>query len=369
MPELDTSAGVGTWLSATTRLRFDLGNNRYEPTFQVDRAYVKAQLGALAVEAGRDALALGPSARSALMVSRNAAPLDQLRAWTRPFALPFLDADALRVSFFYFIARLRQPQTFDGTLVDCTRMQLDLFKRIELGGTRLLQFGGSGALPVGLEDFVWLHFHRKHDATGRAFSDNRLGFDLSVSVPELAGGRFYIDFSSEEFRRQELNVFQYEADYLIGVELRALEAGPLRRMQLEATRTGRLSQEGLYWLTGWTNADRTLGSALGPDALALYLRAELELRFGRVSPWVEWVRFSSDTYKDDGRGDGGIVVDKSGPAEGRQRAGVDFAIPLGRSAWLEANAYAERMTNADLIPGSSRLNAGLLATLRFAPDF
>jgi hypothetical protein len=248
-------------------------------------------------------------------------------------------------------------------------MQLDLFKRIELGGTRLLQFGGSGALPVGLEDFVWLHFHRKHDATGRAFSDNRLGFDLSVSVPELAGGRFYIDFSSEEFRRQELNVFQYEADYLIGVELRALEAGPLRRMQLEATRTGRLSQEGLYWLTGWTNADRTLGSALGPDALALYLRAELELRFGRVSPWVEWVRFSSDTYKDDGRGDGGIVVDKSGPAEGRQRAGVDFAIPLGRSAWLEANAYAERMTNADLIPGSSRLNAGLLATLRFAPDF
>ncbi len=369
MSELDSSAGVGSWLSGTTRLRFDLGNNRYQPALQVDRAYLKAQLGALAVEAGRDTLALGPSARAAIMVSQNAAPLDQLRAWTRPFALPFLDADVLRVSFLYFIARLRQPQTFEGTLVDCTRMQLDLFKRIELGGTRLLQFGGSGAPPVGFEDFVGLHFSRKYDANKRPFSDNRLALDLAVSVPELAGGRVYLEFGSEDFRNQELNVLQYEADYLIGAEFRALSAGPLRRVLLEVTKSGRLSQEGLYWLTGWTNAGRTLGSPLGPDGLSLYLRAELELPVGRISPWVESVRFSSDTFKDDGRGDGGIQVDQAGPTERRQRAGVDLAIALRRWLQLDANAWVERVTTADLRPGSERLNAGVVATLRYAPDF
>jgi hypothetical protein len=193
--------------------------------------------------------------------------------------------------------------------------------------------------------------------------------DLSVSVPELAGGRFYVEFSSEDYRAQELNVLQYEADYLVGAELRALSVGPLRRVLVEATKTGRLSHEGLYWMTGWTNADRTLGTALGPDALSLYLRAELELPFGRVSPWVEAASFSSDTYKDDGRGGGGIQVDQAGPSERRQRAGVDLFIPLGRAVALDANAWAERVTTADLRPGSRRLNAGVAATLRLTPDF
>jgi len=367
--ELDSSAGVGSWLSGTTRLRLDLGNNGYQPALRIDRAYLKAQLGAVALEAGRDTLALGPSARSGLMVTQNAAPLDQLRAWTRPFALPFLDADALRVSFFYCLARLRQPQTFDGTLLQVTRMQLDLFKRIELGGTRLLQFGGKGAPAVGFEQFVALQFTRRYDSQQRPLSDNRLAFDLSVSVPELAGGRIYAEFASEDFRKQELNVLHYEADYLIGAEARALGLGPLQRLLIEATKSGRLSQEGLYWLTGWTNAGRTLGTSLGPDGLALYLRAELELPFGRVSPWVESVRFSSDTYKDDGLGDGGIQVDQSGPAERRQRAGLDLSIALRQSLRLEATAWAERVTNVDLRPGAERFNAGALAALRYAADF
>jgi hypothetical protein len=37
--------------------------------------------------------------------------------------------------------------------------------------------------------------------------------------------------------------------------------------------------------------------------------------------------------------------------------------------WLDANAWAERVTTADLLQGSRRLNAGVVATLRLTPDF
>ena len=369
LPEVDSSAGWGTWLSASTRLRLDFGNNRYAPGVELDRAYLKAQLGPLALEAGRDVIALGPSARAGIQVSRNAAPFDQLRAWTRPFSLPFLDPDAVRVSFFYFLARLRDPQFHEGAFIDCTRMQLDLFRRVQLGGTRLLQFGGSGAPPIGPGSFITEHFGRYYDAKGTPLGDNRLAFDLSVAVPDLLGARFYTELSFEDFRKQELNVFRYDADYLAGAELRAIEAGPLRRVLVEAVKTGRLSQEGLYWLTGWTNAGRTLGSALGPDAFSLELRADLELPFARLSPWVQGVRFFSDTYKDDGQGGGGVVVDQAGPSETRARAGVEVSMPLGPTLRLEANLFVEHVTAPDFVAGTSRRNAGVLAALRYLPDF
>ena len=369
MPEVDSSAGFGSWLSASTRLRLDLGNHQYAPAVELDRVYIKAQLGILAVEAGRDVLALGPSARAALLVSGNSPPLDQLRAWTRPFALPFLDANLFRVSFLYFIARLRDPQFHPGAFVDCTRMQIDLFNHLELGGSRLLQFGGRGAPAIGLGSFISEHFSREYDGKGVPLGDNRLALDAAVSVPALGGARFYVEVTFEDFRKQELNVFRYDADYLLGAEFRALQTGPLRRVLLEAAKTGRLSQEGLYWLTGWTNAGRTLGSPLGPDGLSLYLHADLELPFGRVSPWVEALRFSSDTFKDDGLGGGGVTVDKAGPAERRLRAGLDLSIPLGGSLLFEANLYLERVTTADLVEGSVRRNAGVLAALRYLPRF
>lgn len=366
MAEVDSAAGLGGAVVAATRLRIDLGNHQYEPAVQVDRAYVRAQVGLFGVEAGRDVLSLGPSPRGALLVSRNAAPMDQVRAWVRPFSLPFLDPEALRVSLLYFIARLRQPQARDGAFVDCTRMQLDLFHgRLALGGSRLLQFGGSGAPAVDLGDFVVEHFVRKYDAGGRPLGDNRLAFDAAVSLPELAGTRLYTEATFEDFRSEELNVLRYDTDYLLGADVRALEVGPLRRVFVELAKTGRISQEGLYWLTGWTNAGRTLGSPLGPDGLSLYARAELETPVGPVAPWVEALRFSSDVFTADAGGNAQIAA--RGPVERRERAGLDLAVPVRPAVLLEAGAYVERVVNADFEPGSSRVNGGARVAISWTP--
>src|SRR5258708_38915096 len=106
------------------------------------------------------------------MLSLEPAPAAGLRIWPRPLSLPLLAPDAVRVSFLYFLYRLRNPQTFEGTLLDCTRMQLDFFRRVELGGSRTLEFGGRGAPRVSFADFIGIHFVRLEDAAGQELADN-----------------------------------------------------------------------------------------------------------------------------------------------------------------------------------------------------
>src|ERR1700686_88455 len=316
--EVDSSAGFGEVLSATARVRLDLGNNGYAALAALDRAYVKAQLGVLALEAGRDVIALGPSFRNGLLWSSHAAPIDQLRASTRPFALPFLDGDVLRVSLLYFIARLRQPLGRDGALIDCTRVQFDLFNRVELGASRLLMFGGDGAPNVSFSDFVYEHIRARYPG-GVPLGDNRVSADLAVSVPQLAGARAYLEISFEDFRRKFLNVLQVDTDYLVGLELRALSVGLLRRLFVEVGTTGRVAEQSPDWVTGFSSAGRPFGTPLGPEGESVYLRAELEVPGVRVAPWGEWLRFKSDTYVPNGDGAGGQRIASVGPSENPQR--------------------------------------------------
>src|SRR5216684_4169141 len=116
-PARDSSAGYGTWLSAYTRLRFDAGNHAYSPALDVDRAYVNIEAGPVAFEVGRDVQVLGPAARSALMLSDHAAPLDHVRISTaRPLNLIGENGSILRLSLRYFVGVLRDPQRFHRTL-------------------------------------------------------------------------------------------------------------------------------------------------------------------------------------------------------------------------------------------------------------
>src|SRR5262245_31285878 len=64
--ELDSSAGYGTWLSGSLRLRTETGTDAYATDVELDRAHLDAELGPLAVELGRDAFVLGPSARTSM---------------------------------------------------------------------------------------------------------------------------------------------------------------------------------------------------------------------------------------------------------------------------------------------------------------
>jgi hypothetical protein len=362
--ELDSSAGFANLMTAATRLRLEGGSLAFGQGFAIDRAYLKLEYGPFLLQAGRDVLALGPSVRAAEMVSTNAVAQDGIRVQLHPVALPF--APWLRVSLFYFLDRLRGPQTFRGTLLDCTRAQLDFGDRVQLGGSRLLQLGGEGAPDFGgFWGFIGEHLGRTRDtATGTA-ENNRLSFDLSVRFPELRGARVYYEIAFEDTRQRFFNMLKYDADHLLGLEVRALRLGPWRRLFIELQHTGWVSQEHGLFATGMTNGGRTLGPALGPDGLSLWIRADFEIAGVQVSPWVEWLRFVSDRYDSDQ--DHGVFVTAVGPREYRQRAGADVRAQLARGVRLSAGAFGERVENADLIVGATTHNAGLRVALTFSP--
>src|SRR5258708_542923 len=173
--ELDSAAGFSDLLTAATRLRLAGGSAAFGQGVVVDRAYLKLEYGPLLLQIGRDALALGPSVRAAEMVSDNAVPQDGIRAQLHPIAL----ASWLHLSLFYFLDRLRGPQTFRGTLLDCTRAQLDFADRVQLGGSRLLQLGGEGAPDFGgLWGFVLGHFRTTAETATSTARNNRVSFAL-----------------------------------------------------------------------------------------------------------------------------------------------------------------------------------------------
>jgi len=355
--ELDSAAGYSDLITAATRLRLAGGSEAFGNGLAVDRAYLKLEYRALLLQVGRDALALGPSVRAAEMVSANAVPQDGIHAQLHPVAL----TSWLRLSLFYFLDRLRDPQTFSGTLLDCTRAQLDFADRIQLGGSRLLQLGGKGAPDYGgFWGWIEEHFGRNRNA-----ENNRLSFDLSVRLPELRGGRVYYEIAFEDTRHRFFNMLQYDADHLVGIEVRALRLGAWRRLFIELQHTGWVSQEHSTFTTGMTNGGRTLGSALGPDGLSLWARADVEIAGATVSPWAEWLRFVSDRYgSDEARG---VFVIAVGPIEHRQRLGADLQAQLALDWRLSAGVFGERVENADLVEGATRFNAGLRAALTYTP--
>jgi hypothetical protein len=364
--EMDSSAGYGGWVSAFTRVRVNAGNHDYEPGVDLDRAYVNFELGPVALEVGRDVQVLGPAARSALMLSDNAAPLDHVRISTaRPLDLIGDNGSILRLNLRYFVARLRDPQRFSGTLLTGARAQLDLFEGLELGGTRLLQLGGDGAPSFSFGEFILEHFIRQSGPTGAGISNNRLSFDIAYSFRALRGARAYYELAFEDTRAQFINTLEYQTDHLVGLELIDLDGAGHHGVLVEYHRTGVDSHEHSIFTTGMTNLARTLGSPLGPDTWSLYGRGRIDLAGASLSPWLELASFSSDVYT--ATENGPIVRVSSGVTEHRFRAGIEAAMALPEGTALRVGAFAEHVGNSDFVSGTTLLNAGLLAAFTWTP--
>src|SRR5262249_6714703 len=202
---------------------------------------------------------------------------------------------------------------------------------------------------------------RTREAPGTTAENNRFSVDLSVRFPELSGARLYYEAAFEDYRRVFWNSLRYDADHLLGLELRALRLGPWRRLFVELEHTGWVSQEHSIFTAGMTNAGRTMGSALGPDGLSLWIRGDLEFGQLQVSPWLEWLRFVSDRYDSDETH--GVFVVAEGPMEHRQRLGVELQVQMAPAWWAKAAVFGERIGNTDFAVGTTTYGGGASLTL------
>ncbi len=360
--ELDSSVGYQDWLSLATRLRAAGGNNTYDEGVTLDRVYLSATLGPLGAEVGRDVIVLGPSARTSLGWGDHAPPLDHLRVST---AEPFELTSSVRASVTYVLGQLRDPQTFKDSLVSIGRGQVDIADHVEIGMMQLLQLGGDGAASLDLFDFITEHIRRGDaSASGSDISNRRVGFDVAIRSEAFGGVRFYYQLVFEDWRDRFHHALRHDADHLVGVELAALGRDAL---VVELQKTGVRSQEHTPRTTGFTNAGRVVGSPLGPDAWSLYLGRRVAMRNLTISPWIELVRFSSDTYTF--VVDGPISRATRGTSELRFRGGGRLRRPFAYNLSLEIDAWVELVERLDFEPGVRRENVGAALSWVWRPDF
>jgi hypothetical protein len=367
MSELDSSAGYGAWVSASIRLRAVTGTESYDSDVDVDRAYVNAELGPVALEAGRDVIVLGPSSRTQLGWGDNAPPLDHVRISTaRPIDLIGRSGSALRANLVYLVGRLRAPQTFPGNLVSISRGQLDLADSVEVGMMQLLQTAGDGAPSVDVWDFLLEHVRRRDASAGPTDSSNRrFGLDVAVRIDRLLGARPYYQLMFEDARLAEFDdALRHDADHLVGLELASL--GACRHgLVVEWHKTGVRSHEHSPRTTGFTSAGRIVGSPLGPDAQSLFGGARLELGWSSILPWIEIARLSSDSYTF--TVDGPIERAAKGVAEYRTRGGARWRWPVEPFVRLELEVTLEHVAAAGFEPGARENNLGIAGTVVWQP--
>jgi len=365
--DLDSASGYGRYVSAFVRLRITVGSENYAPIGQWDRAYVNAEWGPLGLEVGRDVLVLGPGARAQMAWGTNAPPLDMVRISALRFKLPGISGHKLRLSFLYFIGRLRDPQHFDGTMIDGVRGQVDLIDNLEIGITNLLQFGGTGANHLGFGDWIAEHFTRKTDASNQDFSNRRVSIDASYSIRRLRGLRLYYEVAFEDWRKQFLDAFVYDADHMAGLDAQALDREGRMGLVVEYQHTGMRSQTHHLWTTGLTNAGRTVGTPLGPDSWSLFASFRVDTGKTRWWPWVEFVRRSSDTYSLMAYAP--IYRTAFGVEETRYRAGLRVTTNPLACMRLDSQAFAERVENFGNVMNATQTNLGFEINLTWTPVF
>src|SRR5437868_12815145 len=216
----------------------------------------------------------------------------------------------------------------------------------------------------GCTGIILEQFGRTRETPSGTAENNRLSFDLAVRLPELRGARVYYEIAFEDTRKAFWNSVEYDADHLLGIELRAIRLGPWRRLFVELEHTGWVSQEHGVFTTGMTNAGHTMGSAMGPDGTSLWIRADFEQAGLTLSPWFEWLRFSGDTYGSDQVQ--GVFVVARGPVEHRQRLGID-AQALFAPLLVSAGLFGERIENTDLVNWATSWSGGLRAAVTWTP--
>lgn len=362
MVELDSAAGYGKWVSVFSRFRVSGGMNDYGAGFAVDRAYLNAELGPIALEVGRDVLVLGPGSRTQLLLGTNAAPLDQIRISTaHPIKIPKVPA---RVSLLYAFARLRDPQRFTGSFLSIARLELELLGRLQLGVANLLEMGGEGAPGFSFGEFIVEHFKPQPGPNGSGISNRRIAFDVSWFC-RTCRSRFYYEFAFEDWRYQFGSAMAYDTDHLLGWEMPVLPRVGRHGLLVEVQHTSPISQGHSMFSSGMTNAGRVLGSPLGPNAWSGFLGLRVDLRRAMLWPWFEYVRRSSDQYSCPYHQS--CFRTAAGVAESRYRVGLNGQFRPRQGMRVDLRAFAELVTTSAFMPGRTDGNVGLELVVSWVP--
>lgn len=356
--DVDTRAGYGTIVSGTLRLRGQFGESTRDQ-IRINRGHLDFAYWYGAAKVGRDAVVLGPSARTQLSWGDNPPPIDHVSVGT---AKPIPFGSHVGATGFYAIGRLNGPQRYRHPLATIGRGELHIDNAIDLGIVHLLEVEGEGAPDLSVWEFILEHFHRKDLTASLTDSSNRrFGGDISVQLPALSARAYYILVFEDIRKKRWMDAIRYDADHLIGIE----HVRPGVVVLAEFAQTGVRSQEHSVRTSGFTHGGYAVGSPLGPDSTSQYVAARFDRARYSLQPWIEHVQLRTDEYAFIEFGP--IIGARAGHREFRYRVGIDTRIALRKDMWVEADIRYEHVTNFAFVPDDSRNNVGMTASLVWYP--
>ncbi len=144
----ESRAQIGDFFSFY--LQPELLENEDYSAARLATGYVKLTLYNVELLVGRDSLAWGPGYHNALLLSNNAAPLDQIRLGAaEPFLLPWVGKWVGPTKALIFLAQLEERRDHSYAKLSGMRLTFAPLSSLELGASRAVMFDGLGPnLPL-----------------------------------------------------------------------------------------------------------------------------------------------------------------------------------------------------------------------------
>jgi capsule assembly protein Wzi len=241
----------------------------------------------VALEVGRGTQWWGPGYHGSLLLTDHAFPLDMIKLGTdEAFRLPWKLRELGEWKVNTFLARLEGPQTFPHENIFGLRITYLPAAWLELGATRLTQFGGQGSdtsFPKTLVDC----YKNPPNQTGVANCNEQAMVDFRALVPSVpylvpfpAGLQVYGELGSED----KWNQFPIpsRAAFLVGLYIPQLFPKDTMDLRIEYADTDYTRRHtgipGVWYNNGfYTNGMRQygfpLGHSMGTDAIDIFIRS------------------------------------------------------------------------------------------------
>ena len=259
--------------------------------------YAKLTLWNVELLVGRDSLWWGPGLRGSLILSNNAAPLDQVRLQAaEPFLVPWIGPWVGPTKLLFFLGQHEERRDHPDAKLMGMRATASPFRWLELGLSRVIQFGGSDPPRPDAGDTLKILFDPPagdvHTGPERRFRNNNLlALDADLRLRDVDRyyvpsrdlrlyGEFYWDDTCCDDNWFTANILpkRQASGGLLGVHLLGLFGREGLDARFEWAKTSSLSYRHDQFYSGYWTRGHVIGHFIGNDGSDYYAR--LTQRFG-----------------------------------------------------------------------------------------
>ncbi len=237
---------------------------------------------------GRESIWWGPGFRGSMSFSSNAFPLDQVRlSSAEPFRLPWYFKYLGPMKVAAFIAQLDEGRDVSRAKVTGWRVDFAPMNFLELGFSRVFQFGGKGRGTLGPGDYFQVLFGSGSDDPDSPKNvNNVMALDFTFRIPNA---KRYVFITRDLTFYGELGwddttgslptgiLLPDKPGGIVGFLLAGLFGDPKLDLRFEYARTSEIQFNHNIFTSGFTNRGSVLSHFIGTKGSEIYTR---------VSRWI-----------------------------------------------------------------------------------